>query len=135
MYHFDTSFICPKVIRMYEIKLNKDDNRLTVILQGNIGKIEGEKAGREIVAAVNQLQRGFSVITDISTFETANGKNDDVFRKAMQFMKVRGVGTVIRVVGGSKAGLVKFAQLTKNVRDYSVQYVTTIEAAEKLLKS
>lgn len=120
---------------MYKITLDKSNNRLTVILQGNIGKIEGEKAGREIVAAVNQLRRGFSVITDISLFENASEKNNEILRNSMKVMKIRGAGTIVRVVGGSKAGLLRFAQTTKEVPGYSVQYVPTIDAAITLLES
>lgn len=120
---------------MYELKLDKPNNRLTVILQGSISKLEGEKVARELVVAVNQLHRGFSVITDISAFETADEKNNEILRNGMQLMKIRGAGKIIRVVGGSRAGLMRFAQLTREVRDYSVQYVTTMEAAIKLLES
>jgi hypothetical protein len=115
--------------------MDKAKNRLTIILGGSIGKTEGEMVNRELVTAVNKLQRGFSVITDISTYESADKKNEQLLKQSMKFLKLRGVSTIIRVVGGSKAGLVKFAQLTKEIKDYSVHYVATMEAAVQLLDS
>ena len=118
---------------MYEIKLDKTANRLSIILSGSIGKLEGEKCAAEIVGAVNQLKRGFDVITDISHYKTADKKSEEFFKGTLKFMKIRGVRNVVRVVGGSKEALVKFAQVTKQVENYHVKYVPTMEEAEKLL--
>lgn len=121
--------------RVYQITMDKAKNRLTIILGGSISKIEGEMVNREIVTAVNQLQRGFSVITDISTYESADKKNEELLKQSMKFLKLRGVSNIVRVVGGSKVGLLKFAQITRDIKDYSVQYVATMEAAVELLDS
>jgi len=115
--------------------MDKQNNLLTIRLQGSIGKIEGEKVTREIVTVVNQLQRGFTVITDISSFTAADKKNDEILKKTMSFLKLRGVEKVIRVVGGSKTGLMQFAQVTKEVENYTVHYVPTMEEAVKFLAS
>ncbi|MBN1757093.1 MAG: hypothetical protein JW863_02180 [Chitinispirillaceae bacterium] len=120
---------------MYELIVDTANNRLTVILSGIIGKMESEKIAREMVAACSRLKRGFDVINDISRYEAADKKSEDVFKGVIEFFKIRGVRKVIRVVGGSKAALVKFADVTKTVSNYTVQYVPTMEAAVKLLDS
>jgi hypothetical protein len=120
---------------MYDIAVNKEKNRLVVILRGTIGKIESEKIAREMVVACNQLKRGFDVINDISAYETADKKSEDVFKNMVEFLKIRGVKNVVRVVGGSKMALMKFADITKKVANYTVRYVPTMEEAEKVLES
>lgn len=121
--------------RMYEIKFDLANNRLTIILGGTIGKVEGERIGRELVHALNQLKRGFDVITDFSGYTSSDIKNDDILKRSIEFIKLRGVRKVVRVVGGSKEGLVKFAQITQSIEKYDVKYVTTRIAAEEFLDS
>lgn len=119
---------------MYEFNVETVKNRLITKLSGNIGKLEGEKILRELVNAVAGLQPGFDVITDISGYESANRKNEDLLVRTIEFLKLKGVRHVIRVVGGSKIALVKFAQVTKNVGNYPVRYVPTMEDAFRLLE-
>ena len=120
---------------MYELIVDAVKNRLTIRIGGTIGKIEGEKIAREMVTVCNQLKRGFDVINDISGYETADKKSEEVFKGVIEFLKVRGVRKVVRVVGGSRAALMKFADVTKTVNNYTVQYVPTMQDAEKLLDS
>ncbi len=120
---------------MYDITVDKEKNRLVVILRGTIGKIESEKIAREMVTACNQLKRGFDVINDISSYEAADKKSEDVFKTVIEFLKIRGVKNVVRVVGGSKMALMKFADITKKVANYTVRYVPTMAEAEKVLES
>lgn len=120
---------------MYTINVDKDKNRLIIVLQGTIGKIESEKIAREMVVAINQLKRGFDVINDISHYEAADKKSEDIFKSTIEFLKIRGVKNVVRVVGGSKAALVKFAAVSKSVSNYAIRYVPTMEAATQLLES
>ena len=120
---------------MYDIIVDKEKNRLTVSISGTIGKIEGEKIAREMVAAINQLKRGFDVINDISRYETADKKSEDIFKSTIEFLKIRGVRNVVRVVGGSKAALVKFADISKGVTNYQIRYVPTMDAAIQLLET
>jgi hypothetical protein len=119
---------------MYEIDVDKEKNRLTIVLQGTISKAEALKANREIVSAVTHLKRGFDVINDISKYETTEKKNEELFVQSIKFLKMRGVNNVIRVVGNSKEALVKFATVTKEVAQYNVKYVPTMEDAEELLE-
>ena len=120
---------------MYEITADRERNRLVVTLRGTIGKIESEKIAREMVVVCNQLKRGFDVINDISQYEDADKKSEDIFKNMIEFLKIRGVRSVVRVVGGSRGALMKFADVTKGVSRYTVRYVPTFADAEKLLES
>jgi hypothetical protein len=120
---------------MHELKLDIDNNRLTIILRGVLTKNEGEKVVGEVVAAVNQLKRGFDIINDISGFEGSDKKSEEFFQGALKFLKIRGVNRVIRVVGGARGALVKFATGTKLINNYPVQYVPAMKDALQLLNS
>ena len=120
---------------MHDIRPDVEKNRLTLTLKGVFNKREGEQCVTDIVSAVNQLKRGFDVITDISEFEGSDKKSDEFLQGVLKFLVIRGVKRVIRVVGGSREALVKFARVTIQLDKYPVQYVPTMGDAEKILNS
>ena len=119
---------------MYTINIDKEKNRVIVFLQGTIGRIESEKIARELFAAVGRLRRGFDVINDISRYEDGDRKSEETLKSTIEFLKVRGVRNVVRVVGGSKDALMKFSGVSKSTPNYTIRYVPTLEAAIKLLE-
>lgn len=118
---------------MHTIRLDKDMNRLIVILKGSFNKSEGEQCVNDIVFSVNQLKRGFDVINDISEFQGSDEKCEDFFLNSFMLLKIKGVRNIIRVVGASKKALLKFATETKLIDNYPVQCVPTMKDAENIL--
>lgn len=110
-------------------------NRLYIILSGDIDVNEAQNSMLYIVKEVNRLKPRFEVITDFSGLKSADNNTRKILTSVMDYLSLHGVGRVVRVVGGAKAMLLKFVDFTRGFRGYKVDYVPTMEDAEKKLKS
>ena len=119
------------------IKVTSDiqKNRLYISLSGNIDVNEAQSSMLHIVKEVNHLQPRFAVITDFSGLKSADNNTKKVLRSVMDYLSLHGVGRVVRIVGGARAMLLKFVDFTCGFRGYKVEYVPTMEDAEKKLSN
>lgn len=109
-------------------------NRLTITLSGKQSKSDIDKVKDEIIRAVNTLSPGFSVITNISNFQSLDLITQPLMTEMANYLISRKCKKIIRVVGSSKEGLLTFAQSTKHIKNYNVMHVATMDDALKELK-
>jgi hypothetical protein len=119
---------------MHEIRVDQDKNRLFIRLAGRISRQEAEQVLDRMVFEIGRLKEGFAVINDISEFRLGDLGAVGVLRDTVNYLAGHGVGRVIRVVGGSRIGLVQFARATPILNKYKVTTVPTIRDAESLLE-
>ncbi len=118
---------------MHEIRAEQDTNRLYIKLAGRISRQEAEQVLDRMVFEIGRLKEGFAVINDISEFRLGDLGAVGVLRDTVNYLSGHGVGRVIRVVGGSRIGLVQFARATPILSKYKVTTVPTIRDAEALV--
>jgi hypothetical protein len=118
---------------MITSKADIEKNRLYIILSGVIDVAEAKKAMLPIVKEAHKLKPKFDVITDFSGLKSADNRTKKILRSIMNYLSLQGVGRVVRIVGGAKAMLLKFADFTRGFKGYKIDYVPTIEDAEKKL--
>lgn len=119
---------------MIKFEADTEKNRLYITLSGKVDEKEAEDSMLFVVKEVHKLKPGFDVITDFSGLESADNNTRKALRGAMDYLSLHGVGRVVRIVGGAKAMLLKFADFTRGFKGYKVMYVPTMEDAEKKLK-
>lgn len=116
-----------------KVKADLKNNRLTVTLGGTINKAELESVYTDIRFCVGDLQQNFDVITDMRDCRIGYLSAAPVFRRIVEFLKVSGVGRVVRVSGRSKVILHQISRVTKVIGGYSPIYVSNLEEAEEIL--
>lgn len=119
---------------MYRISADQMLNRLTITLSGKHTKSDTEKVKNEIIRAVDTLNPGFSVITNISNFQSLDLITQPLMTEIANYLLARKCRKIIRVVGASKEGLLTFAQSTRHLKGYNVLHVATMDDALKELK-
>ena len=118
---------------MYEIKINKEKNRIYLIF----GTIENEAEMKEIVQTVRdecrKLEKGFTCLTDLRKYDPAKGIHDEYIRQSQEDLIKAGMSKVVRV----RRPMGAMAHFQFNNISYEVGYhapnVTSIEEGERLL--
>lgn len=118
---------------MFQIEINPEKNRLTLTLSGAIDMVQAKRLFFDLVRQIPLLRPQFDVISDMSGYESADMNGAAILRQVIDTLKQKSVRRIIRVVGSSKAALVDFGSNTEPQADYPVQYVPTLEEAERLL--
>ncbi|MBD3345658.1 MAG: hypothetical protein GF401_11410 [Chitinivibrionales bacterium] len=117
----------------YSVTADVNKNRLYIVLRYTITKDIAERVADMIVKESIKLKPHFGVITDMTGLKFGHISAGFILKNAMEFLHSRNVGTVVRVVGGSKVGLIQFARLTQGFTGYKPVYVPTMQEAEKKL--
>jgi hypothetical protein len=117
---------------MVTLRINPSLNRFYAIFEGFCTKEELEVKLQEAKALMQQLQPGFSMISDISTFKPATQEAAELIKQAAMMAAEFKVGRVIRVVGQSQIAAMQLNRVTKDA--YSVDMAGSIEEAEKMLE-
>lgn len=119
---------------MFRVSADQILNRLTITLNGKASLSDVEEIKKQIIEGVNGLNPGFSVINNISKFQSVDIVTPEVMNSIAEFLKSKQCRKIIRVVGSSKKGLLAFALSTKNIANYNVLHVATMEDALRELK-
>jgi hypothetical protein len=118
---------------MQKIKSDIEKNRLYITITGTLSVEEAEKAKKLIFREIETLKPNFDVINDISKFIRGADEAGPVLKEIMAILISKNVNRVVRVVGTSKTGLLQFANYSIQADSYKLNYVPTLEEAEKLL--
>ncbi len=118
---------------VYTIYVSTEENRLYITLSGKIDVEEAELTVQKVVQEVNKLKSGFDVINNLTYYKSGNPKAGIILQNTVKYLQSQNVNRVVRVIGGSKAGLVQFARFTQFFKNYKIIHVTTLEEAEKKL--
>lgn len=122
------------MVDMQKVIAEPRKNRLYIALSAMMSQTDTERLVAAVLRESAKLKPGFDVISDISNFRNGDSSGVPLLGKAMSFLQSLGVGRVIRVVGGSKEGLLQFALATKEVNGYPVRYVVSLAEAEEMLE-
>lgn len=116
---------------LYEVKVEKDKNRLFLQLKGFLKDDELAEAARKVKEGVDQLQQNFDVINDISEFSPATPKGREIIMDAQVYVLKNKVGRVVRVVG-NVIGQMQFDRTSKQA-GYTAISVRSLQEAYDVL--
>lgn len=119
--------------RRSSVTANIGENRLIITLNGVLSKKDAEAIYTDIRFCVSDLQPGFSVITDMTGCRFGHLSGIPTFRKIVDFLAEKNVGTIVRVVGCATVVFRQIERLTKANEKYEVHYVKTLQEAEEFL--
>ncbi len=116
----------------YRVRIDPNKNRLYVEMKGQLSEGQILSAVDDVIVGVGQLKPGFSVVTDLATFEPATPKGAEDVRQAQAFVARQPSGRVIHVVGQGGSG---DTQLTRSGRAgvFAPETAASISEAEALL--
>lgn len=120
---------------MIKIQTDINKKRLIITFPEELDIRDAEESVNYLVNEANKLGFGLDVITDFSKLKNVDNRSKKLLRSAMSYLVRRKVKRVIRVVGGAKAMLLKVIDFTQGFKGYKVEYVPTLEDAEKKLDS
>ncbi len=114
----------------FNLRIDPAKNRLYLSLQGHLPEATTLKAVDEIIACVSDLKPGFTVVSDVATFEPATPKGAEDIKQAQAFLARNGLGRVVRVIAdGHELELAR----TGRPAGYLAETASSIEEAEALL--
>ena len=120
---------------MYDVKIDKDRNRIYILLKGFMSSEEIKEAVDLVKENVKHLQPGFDDITDISDFRPATTEGTLQIKNAQEFLSNAGMRSVVRIVKSS----ITSSQFKRLAREAHVKYhvfeAGSIEEAEKFLNN
>lgn len=114
---------------MHEIRLDAEKNRLYIVLKTVI-KGEGETIHNRIVEAVSNLQKGFTIIADISEFIPSEPSEVYYVDIILKLLAEAGLYKAVRVTGRPVKRRVE--SVTEN--GYLLEVAETLEDAERYLE-
>ena len=117
-----------------KVTVDLKNNRLLIVLRGDIHKKELERIYTDVRFCVEDLQPGFDVITDMRDSNIGYLAGAAIFKKIMDFLIFKKVGRVVRIKGKSRIILQQLSRLTKALNGYEPIYVASSEEAEELLQ-
>lgn len=118
---------------MATIHADSDKNCLYITLSGVVCGQQATEAKTAIVELVAGLQPGFAVINDISQAECGYLSTLPLLQEIITLLIEKKVGRVIRVVDRSSVIFQQMTQATKELGEYPVEWVGSLEEAEALL--
>jgi hypothetical protein len=118
----------------YEIRADERTNTLYLSFSGALSEQQMTVAAEETLAAAEQLDGGFAIINDISTFRPPSPEAAKPIEAAQTELKGMGVGDVVRVIGEETSTVVENAfQRRSRKAGYDGQTATTVQEAERQL--
>ena len=118
----------------YEIRADETTNTLYITLNGTMSEQRMRRAADETVGAAADLEEGFAVINDISTFTPPSPEAAKPIQNAQTELKSMGVGDVVRVVAEETSAVTENAfQRRSRKAGYEGKTATSVRAAERQL--
>nr|WP_320049159.1 hypothetical protein [uncultured Desulfuromonas sp.] len=117
---------------MHEVHLDHEKNRLYLTISGVIDAEDALAIKNEVVAALDQLDKDFDVINDMSQADCGYVSCLPLFQEIITSLSTHGVRRVVRIVNDSvfhcqiNAASLIFAR-------YTILQASSLEEAEELL--
>ena len=120
---------------MFEFKLNKSRNALLCVLKGKFDEAETHSFAARFRDAVDSLEPGMVIITDLTEFIPTDEEVRRIARDATEYAAQRGISRAIRIVADSVGSRVGNIQLTRTAREsgYQADVVQSLDQAKELL--
>lgn len=120
---------------MYRITTDIEKNRLYLTLVGFISEQEALSIKKSLITEISRLSENFDIINDITHFRLGLEQSGEVLKEIIKHLMDCKVNRIVRVVGGSQAGMIQFASNTGSNLPYHVSYVPAVEDAENMLNN
>jgi hypothetical protein len=117
-----------------KVKANIGKNRLYFTIAGKASKEELDKLYTDVRFCVADLKPGFDVISDFSECSLGHLSGVPTFRKIMNFLIIKGIGDVVRIVNTKSIIFNQILNLSSRICGYKPIYVSTLEEAEEKLE-
>jgi len=118
----------------YEIEADTVSNTLYLEFSGTLTADEMETAAEETISVAEELDDGFRIINDISTFTPPSPEAAEPIKEAQTNLKEMGVGDVVRVVAEDTSIVTENAfQRRSREAGYEGKTAASVAEAEKKL--
>jgi hypothetical protein len=117
----------------WTVKADEETNRLYINLSGSMDIEEGRKSNEATKAALEELEPGFDVITDIRNFEPGSPEAVELLEEGKEAIAAQGCSAAVRVMPESTMASMHFERVGEEAEAYPVAEAETVEQAEQLL--
>lgn len=118
----------------YEIRADDSTNTLYLTFNGSLPREQMVTAADETLAAATELDDGFAIINDVSTFSPPSPEAAEPIEAAQRELATLGVDSVVRVVSDETGEEARDTfQRQPHQAEYDGETATTVEAAERYL--
>jgi hypothetical protein len=117
----------------WSVEADEQTNRLYINLSGSMGLEEGKKSNEATMAAVEKLEPGFDVITDIRNFEPGSPEAVELLEEGKARIAKNGASAAVRVMPESTTASMHFERVGEDEEAYPVAEAESVEEAEQLL--
>lgn len=117
----------------WSVEADEETNRLYINLSGSMDIEEGKKSNEATMEALERLDPGFDVITDIRNFEPGSPEAVELLEEGKAEIAANGASAAVRVMPESATASMHFERVGEDEENYPVAEAESIEAAEKLL--
>ncbi|MEM9300672.1 MAG: hypothetical protein AAGE01_01095 [Pseudomonadota bacterium] len=120
---------------MFDFRINHARNALYCILEGRFDAEETRRFAERFRAAVDELEPGMVIITDLTGFIPTDEEVRQLAQEATAYAAERGISRAVRIVADSVGSRVGNIQLTRTARasGYQADVVTSMDEARSLL--
>ncbi len=117
----------------WSVDADPEKNRLFINLSGSMGIEEGKKSNAATMEALDQLEPGFDVITDIRNFEPGSPEAVELLEEGKATIAKQGASAAVRVMPESTTASMHFERVGEDEEAYPVAEAESVDAAERLL--
>lgn len=120
----------------YNVYAKLEKNRLYIQLSGFLTEEESEAAADKVLDEAKKLQKGFTLVNDITGFKPSSQAGAENIKRAQAGVMQLGVSHVVRIVK-NKSGVdisnMQFQRKSKEVDGYKADIAESIEEADQIL--
>ncbi|MHA2364023.1 MAG: hypothetical protein ACXAC7_08685 [Candidatus Hodarchaeales archaeon] len=117
---------------MYEVKIDKMNNRLYLKLSGFLNNNELKQVAEETKQNINLLRPNFDIINDITDFKPTTQSGRELVKDVMAFAIQARVKRVVRILDHLTIGSMQFNRASKEI-GYTALYAKSYQEALALL--
>jgi len=113
---------------MFEFKLNTNRNAVLCVLKGQFDADEARQYTDRFIQACDQLQPGFTIISDLREFAPARDDAREILQRGIKYAIDKQRGRAFRIVNESVGSQVGNLQLNRSARQmgYEVEVVNSM---------
>ena len=117
---------------MFEFKINSKRNAVLCVLEGQFDADEARQYTDRFKEACDQLQPGFTIISDLRKFSPAQDDAREILQEGIQYALDKERGRAFRIVNESVGSQVGNLQLNRSARQmgYEVEVVNSMDAVK-----
>ena len=119
----------------FKVRIDIGKNRLYFTISGKAVKGDLDKLYTDVRFCVADLRPGFDVITDLSECTLGHLSGVTTFRKIMNYLITKEVGSVVRIIDGKSLIFKQVLNLSSRICGYKPIYVPNLKEAEAILEN